>query len=321
MIRQETLELVCRALRNPAAVDFVRESVRTGYHEIYTAQIPEADSLVEQAFNALVESQESGVDAEALSQTTGSLITGAFRKEEGGFWFNSLYHRYKTVTKPETDHSQLRELIVGRRVLDYGCGSGYLAEKLSRNGYEVFTTDILDYRYEEARHLPFVQMTSPNDLDYPDDSIDTALVQAVLHHIDPPDLPSALERLARIARHVLIKEDTYDLPAGLPGLEGVLARQSLLRDFVRLSPATQFEALILIDYYANAVAQGIPEMNMPFAFRSPAGWQQVLVTSGWEVVRTVLAGFEPGRMHKSCHLWLLCERAGCSRERQTSSDE
>jgi SAM-dependent methyltransferase len=308
MVRQDTLELVGRALRSPAAVDFVRETVRTGYHEICTAHLREADSLVEQAFDALVESQEAGVDAAALAQVTGQLITETLRKDESGFWFNSLYHQYKTVTKPQTDYSQVRDLIVGRRVLDYGCGSGYLAEKLSRNGYEVFTTDVLDYRYEEARHLPFVQMSSPIDLAYPDDSIDTALVQAVLHHIDPPDLPGALGRLARISRRLLIKEDTYDLPAGLPGLEGVLVSQQLMRDFVHLSPGTQFEALILIDYYANAVAQGIPEMNMPFAFKSPVEWQQALEDSGWEVVRTVLAGFEPGRMHKSCHIWMLCER-------------
>jgi SAM-dependent methyltransferase len=309
MVSEDTLELVCRALRSPAAVGFVRETVRTGYHEIYTAHVPEADRLVEQAFNALVQSQEAGVNAAALSHVTGQLITETFRKGEGRFWFNSLYHQYKTVTKPETDLTQLRELLVGKRVLDYGCGSGYLAEKLARNGYEVFTTDVLDYRYEEARHLPFVQMTSPTDLAYPDDSIDTALVQAVLHHIDPPDLPGALGRLARISRLLLVKEDAYDLPAGLPGLEEVLVRQPLLRDFVQLSPGTQFAALILIDYYANAVAQGIPEMNMPFAFKTRADWQRVLMTSGWNVIRTVLAGFEPGRMHKSCHIWLLCERA------------
>ena len=308
MASEGALELVCRALRSPAAVDFVRETVRTGYHEIYTAHLPEADNTVEQAFNALVESQEGGVDAAALSQVTDRLITETFHKGDGGFWFNSLYRQYKTVAKPETDYSQLRELIVGSRVLDYGCGSGYLAEKLSRNGYEVFTTDVLDYRYEEARHLPFVQMTSPTDLAYPDNSIDIALVQAVLHHIDPLDLPGALARLARISRHLLIKEDTYDLPSELPGLEDALVSQHLLRDFVRLSPGTQFEALILIDYYANAVAQGIPEMNMPFAFKTPAEWQRVLMTSGWNVIRTVLAGFEPGRMHKSCHIWLLCER-------------
>ena len=75
-------------------------------------------------------------------------------------------------------------------MLDYGCGSGYLAAGLLAGGYEVFTTDVLDYRYEEARRLPFAQMASPTDIPYPDNSVDVALVQAVLHHIDSDDLPA-----------------------------------------------------------------------------------------------------------------------------------
>ena len=198
---------------------------------------------------------------------------------------------------------------MGRRALDCGCGSGYLAEKLSRNGYEVFTTALLDCCYEEARHLPLVQMISPTDLAYPDDSVDPSLVQTVLHHIDPPDLPGALERLARVARYILTKEDTYyNLPPRLRGLERAIGRQPLVQDFVRLAHERQFEAPILIDYFANAVAQGILEMNMPFAFRSPLEWEQALGVNGWKVNRSIRAGFEPGQIHKSCHIWLLCER-------------
>jgi len=201
---------------------------------------------------------------------TYQLITEAFHKADPGLWFNVIYHGYKTVSKPETDLQQLSGLIVGSRVLDYGCGSRYLAKKLARHGYQVLTADLLDYRYEAAWHLPFSQMASPTDLDYLNDSVDTALVQAVLHHINRRDLPAALERLREIAHHVRVKDDTYDLRADLLGLERVAREQSLLADFVQLPRETQFDALVLIDYYANAIAQGNPEMNMPFGFKSPA---------------------------------------------------
>ena len=120
-------------------------------------------------------------------------------------------------------------------VLDYGCGSGYLAARLAKGGYEVFTTDVLDYRYAEARHLPFVQMTSSTDISYPDDSVDVAVVLAVLHHINPNDLPRVIQRLRKIARYALIKEDTYGLPEQIEGLAESLATQPLLRSFVAMT--------------------------------------------------------------------------------------
>ena len=82
---------------------------------------------------------------------TSELLERTFRKWDPSFWFNQIYHQYKTQTKPETDFQQLQKLIPGKRVLDYGCGSGYLAARLAKGGYKVFTADVLDYRYEEAR--------------------------------------------------------------------------------------------------------------------------------------------------------------------------
>jgi len=217
-------------------------------------------------------------------------------------------HRYKTQTKPETDFQQLQKLLPGKRVLDYGCGSGYLAARLSQGGYEVFTTDVLDYRYEQARRMPFVQMSSATDIAYPDNSVDVVLVQAVLHHIDPEDLPLVIRRLGKIATYALIKEDTYGLPPQMGGLKLTMEAQPLLKTFVGMPLAVQHEVLVLIDFFSNAIAQGIPEMNMPFEFKTVTQWQQVLPSNGFKVNKTVLAGFEPGRMHKSCHVWLLCER-------------
>ncbi len=49
-------------------------------------------------------------------------------------------------------------------------------------------------------------------------------------------------------------------------------------------------------------------MNMPFEFKTVTEWERVLLKSGFRVNKSLVAGFEPGRMHKSCHVWLLCER-------------
>jgi len=161
------METVCFALRDTTVVDFVRAVVRAGYRERFSADQDRAERIVEDAFDLLAGSQVEGVDVAQLVQTTSHLIRETFRKGDATFWFNQGYHAYKTRLKPETDFAQLEHLIPGRRVLDYGCGSGYLAARLARGGFRVFTADVLDYRYEEARHLLFVQMSSAADLRYP----------------------------------------------------------------------------------------------------------------------------------------------------------
>lgn len=308
MIPHQALHTVGRALRNAEVVEFVSASVKAGYRECFLAEGAQACALVDDAFTRLARSQQAGVDPAGLVQVTSALLEHTFRKQDPSFWFNRSYHQYKTLAKPETDFRRLQKLLPGERVLDYGCGSGYLAARLAKGGYKVFTTDVLDYRYEEARGLPFVQMASATDIPCPDDSVDVAIVLAVLHHIDPENLSVVIRRLRAIARHVLIKEDTYGLPNDTEGLAEAQQAQPLLRNFVSMTLDGQQQALALIDFFANAIAQGLPEMNMPFEFKTVTEWDEVLRRCGFRLNRTVLAGFEPGLMHKSCHVWLLGER-------------
>lgn len=309
MTQDHALRIVIGALQSPVVVEFVKSSVKAGYREFFGAHSDEVCGMVDHAFDRLAQNQKDAADPDQLSRVTSGLLDDTFRKSDPSFWFNRIYHHYKTAIKPEIDFQQLQRLLPGRRVLDYGCGSGYLAARLATGGYNVFTTDVLDYRYAEARHLPFVQMKSATDIAYPDDSVDVALVLAVLHHIDPGDLPRVIGRLRKIARYVLIKEDTYGLPVQVEGLAESLATQPLLRKFVAMTLEAQRSVLALIDFFANAIAQGLPQMNMPFEFKSVAEWEQVLLQNGLRVTKRLVAGFEPERMHKSCHVWLLCERA------------
>jgi 2-polyprenyl-3-methyl-5-hydroxy-6-metoxy-1,4-benzoquinol methylase len=299
---------VAEALRNPTVVEFVKSSVKAGYLEFFGEYSDEVCSMVDHAFDRLSESQSDGINPGELVKVTSALLNDTFRKSDPSFWFNRIYHQYKTQIKPEADFQRLQKLLPGKKLLDYGCGSGYLSARLVKGGYEVFTTDVLDYRYAEARHLPFVQMTSPTDISYPDESVDVAVVLAVLHHINPDDLPRVIQRLRKIARYALIKEDTYGLPEKTEGLAESLKTQPLLRAFVAMTLDVQRQVLALIDFFANAIAQGLPEMNMPFEFKTVTEWQQVLLQNGFRLNQSLVAGFEPGLMHKSCHVWLVCER-------------
>ncbi len=301
---------VAEALRRPGVVEFVTASVKAGYMEFFGAHNDEVCGMVDQAFDRLSQGQSNGANPGELVKVTSALLHDTFKKSEPSFWFNRIYQQYKTQTKPEADFQRMQKLLPGQSVLDYGCGSGYLSARLAKGGYQVFTTDVLDYRYAEARHLPFVQMSSATDIAYPDDSVYVAVVLAVLHHINPDDLPRVIQRLTKIARFALIKEDSYGLPEKIAGLTESLATQPLLRSFVAMPLEVQQQVLALIDFFANAIAQGLPEMNMPFEFKTVTEWEQVLLQNGFRVNKSLVAGFEPGLMHKSCHVWLVCERTG-----------
>ena len=308
VIQDQALRTVADALQNQMVVEFVCATVKAGYREFYGAESDRVCGMVEKSFDELASSQRDRINTEKLVAVTSDLLAHTFRKADSSFWFNRIYHQYKIQTKPETDFQQLQKLLPGKRVLDYGCGSGYFAARLARGGYDVFTTDVLDYRYQEAQRLPFVRMASATDIPYADDSVDVAVVQAVLHHIDPDDLPLVIRRLRKIAKYALIKEDTYGVRDQIEGLPEKLIAQPLLATFVGLPLEVQHQVLVLIDFFSNAIAQGLPEMNLPFEFKTVTEWQEVLLSNGFRVNRTVLVGFEPGRMHKSCHVWLVCER-------------
>jgi 2-polyprenyl-3-methyl-5-hydroxy-6-metoxy-1,4-benzoquinol methylase len=100
--------------------------VKAGYREFYGPYNDEVCGMVDRAFDRLAESQRDGIDAGGLVQVTSALLDDTFRKSDPSFWFNRIYHQYKTQAKPEADFQRLQALFPGKRVLDYGCGSGIL---------------------------------------------------------------------------------------------------------------------------------------------------------------------------------------------------
>jgi hypothetical protein len=161
----------------------------------------------------------------------------------------------------------------------------------------VLTTDVLDYRVPEAKHLPFQHMTSPVNIPYPDTNADTIIVKAVLHHVAPTDLSSVLKELRRVSQRIIIK-----------GVEELANVQPQFAHFRSLNVSDQLESLMLIDYFANALAQGVIDMNFPFQFKTIPQWTALLALHGLRVSHIELLGFQPGNVNRSCHVWFICDR-------------
>jgi SAM-dependent methyltransferase len=106
----------------------------------------------------------------------------------------------------------IRERVpVGSTVLDVGCGTGVLAERLLREGYNVTGADpfaaMLERMMAREPRIRAVQATG-QCLPFADDTFDLTYSVAVMHHIaDPKDIRDTLLEMARVTKpggHVLV---------------------------------------------------------------------------------------------------------------------
>jgi ubiquinone/menaquinone biosynthesis C-methylase UbiE len=97
------------------------------------------------------------------------------------------------------DLDTLVEWAEGETALDVATGGGHVARRLRERGLQVVTADPAPGMGADttapAEHLPFA-----------DSSFDTVATRIAPHHFD--DVPQAMRELARVARQVVLVEDT-----------------------------------------------------------------------------------------------------------------
>ena len=285
------------ALGNQKVTDFVEKFRKESYSANCLGHEEEIKAILEEAFRLLIQNKD---DEEKFELAVKKITYQLFQKQNEDFWFNRIYRDYKTDIKPEKTFNLLKDRLNGKRILDIGSGGGYLALKLFKAGYEVLTTDVLDYRVKEAKMLPFKRMSGVQ-IPYPDKSADTVLLFDVLHHIAGEEQPSMLRELKRVATRAIIEEDVYDLPDEASFKE-VIEKLELLKEFNSLEVKDQFQVLILLDYVSNALCQGLPQMNFPFNFRTVLEWQELFRKERFRIIEMKLLGFQEGHFNSSCHV-------------------
>lgn len=96
--------------------------------------------------------------------------------------------------------------VKGLKVLDYGCGNGWLSVLLAKSGADVCGIDISEELIKKAdalrdrqglgKRISFKVMAA-EDLTFPDRSFDLALGSAILHHTD---IDRALSNISRVLK-------------------------------------------------------------------------------------------------------------------------
>lgn len=301
-IKHEQYQFVYEILRHgTAALDFTISLLEESYKSHFPDHIDDVTPLLNNAWNHLLDARSG----DGLYRACEEVHRRFFKAGDSGSWFSRGYSSYKSQRKPVQDFDNLVGAITGSTVLDFGTGRGHLAVLIARAGFDCYTTDVMDYRCPDACGLPFQQMTSPHDVPYADDMFDSAIVKTVLHHVDATDLTPLLTNLRRVARRLVIEEDTYAVPTEL--LQSS-ARQPEIVQFNKLNHRDQFRVLALVDFFGNAVVQGLVEMNFGWQFKRVGEWNALFGSLGFHVSDTEIVGFRPGNVHKSCQVRFVVDR-------------
>lgn len=92
----------------------------------------------------------------------------------------------------------------GMRVLDVGCGKGFLLHDFAEAvpGVEIAGIDISQYAIDHAMDdvKPFVQVANANKLPFPDKHFDLVISITTLHNLYNYDLHAALQEIERVSR-------------------------------------------------------------------------------------------------------------------------
>ena len=160
----------------------------------------------------------------------------------------------------------------GRRIIDFGCGTGGYAALLRRSGFDVTAVDRNPAYVAAAASLGVPAQRVNGALPFPDGAFDTLLMIEVLEHVPDDDLEGVLAEIRRVVRrNVLITvpdcEDVMYLQSA-----GMTHEHFLAADHVQFFTKHRLQALLERFFPAVENARGdpiLPHLLLPPIVRRP----------------------------------------------------
>jgi SAM-dependent methyltransferase len=304
ILSMQKLTLVCKALRNKQVVRLFTRVIHASYSLHFRSSTQGTLTLVDDVIAQLVFSQEKVMSISKLKEA-GKI--GFLKYQNSKNDFKRSYLKYRRQNKVRYEYAQIQKYLVGKKILDFGSGDGAFAQYLAKQGFDVWGTDVKDYRGNNRNNYHFyitdLNIQSKQSLL----KFDTTIVKSVFHHIEKEKLEHTLQQIyIETNVRLLIKEDIIvdkENRALLPkGPNGVLSEL-----YLRLRTEEQFEFLALMDYFGNCVVQGLSFINLPFNFNKIGEWKKILAKHKFTIKKVLPVFFDLSMLHPGPHVWLVCE--------------
>ncbi|MDF9799528.1 SAM-dependent methyltransferase [Catalinimonas alkaloidigena] len=323
-----------KSFTNTDARKFVQSIMKRNYAEAIIEHHPDPQSihrkavidkcqyLVDSTFQRIKQIQGS---AEELFPLFARLSRNKQPRDE--IWFDEFlqaYQLYKHQRKLRRRYEKIKGYLQGTSYCDIGCGGGDFVAFL-KHQHESFQRvagiDVMDWRTEAVKdEIGFQTLDLSQSDTFSEIKYDTMSCLAVLHHVGNTDetqgvfLQNIRHSLSDGGRLIieedvmLPKDELKNNPYYQHQLESLKGQQYPLSDFLKFDYATQKDCIIQIDFLANALAVGVPEMAFPCGFRSIKEWTTLLEKNGYEVEEVKIAGFVPGNFNQSSHVYFVLNK-------------
>jgi len=109
---------------------------------------------------------------------------------------------FRTYVSDPALFERLDTLDENSRILDAGCGEGYVSRRLTKQGHEVIGIDLSEPLIEHARELATTETYQVCDvltLPFDEQTFDVVVANFLLMEFEHPEL--AIQRLAKVLRH------------------------------------------------------------------------------------------------------------------------
>ena len=152
--------------------------------------------------------QDKAACAKVAKQFGRDYWDGDRRYGYGGYSYDG---RWRPVAQAMARHYGVK---AGDRILDAGCGKGYLLYEFTQvvPGVDVAGVDVSAYAIEQAKEeiKPFLRVGNVVALPYPDHAFDVVVSINVLHNLYNYELRQALQEIERVGRrHKYVVVDSY----------------------------------------------------------------------------------------------------------------